>query len=66
MPGKPKKEPIARNILKNAGPRGMFISELARSAKVAPTSIQRYVEKDWKGKVLVEKRGGLTFLYWTK
>ncbi len=66
MPGKPKKEHIARNILKNAGPRGMFISELARSAGIAPTSVQRYVENDWKGKVLVEKRGGLTFIYWTK
>ncbi len=66
MPGKPKKEHIVRSILKQAGSRGMFVSELARAANVTPTSVNRYIEKEWKEKVRVEKRGGLTFVYWLK
>ena len=66
MAGKPKKEHIARSILKNAGIQGMFVSELARAAQITPTSINRYIENEWKDKVRVEKRGGLTFVYWLK
>ena len=62
---KPSQLDKALKILKKAGPRGMFISELAKAADLTPTTINRYAEmRELRGKIKVEKRGGLKFIYW--
>ena len=62
---KPSQLDKALKILKKAGARGMFISELAKAADLTPTTINRYAEmRALRGKITVEKRGGLKFVYW--
>lgn len=52
-------------ILKKAGARGMFISELAKAADITPTTVNRYAEnRALRDRIKVEKRGGLKFVYW--
>jgi AcrR family transcriptional regulator len=52
-------------ILKKAGARGMFISELAKAADITPTTVNRYAEnRTLRDRIKVEKRGGLKFVYW--
>lgn len=55
--------------LKKAGPKGMFVSELAQATKATPTTINRYLKKTskkggFKDLVKTETRGGLKFIYW--
>ena len=62
---KPSQLDKALKILRKAGARGMFISELAKAADLTPTTINRYAEdKKLRSKIKVEKRGGLKFIYW--
>ncbi len=62
---KPPQLDKALKILKKAGPKGMFISELAKAADLTPTTVNRYADDSrLRGKIKVEKRGGLKFLYW--
>ena len=64
---KPSQLDKALNILKKAGSRGMFVSELAKAANLTPTTISRYAEdKKLRGRIRVERRGGLKFIYWIK
>ena len=62
---KPSQLDKALKILRKSGPRGMFISELAKAADLTPTTSSRYAEdRKLRGKIKVEKRGGLKFIYW--
>ncbi len=52
-------------ILKKAGAKGMFVSELAKAADITPTTVNRYADdRKLRDRIKVERRGGLKFIYW--